>query len=102
MNKLIVFEGKSFEENKNAIMTVLKEWYPEIEFSSAAPNTIRGQKQVGYLRDRVITIILDEDKVFVNILNTFRGNGFSFYHGWLNYFRSKSLAKDFILKISNP
>jgi hypothetical protein len=99
MNKLVVFQGGSFDKNKNEIMSVLKDKYPDISFTSGNPNLIRGKKKVGYLRDRIITIILDENNIYINILNTYRSTGFSFYHGLFNYFKSQRLANDIKLAV---
>ena len=97
MNKLVVSKGKTPNENRDAIMLVLEDQYPDIVFTSGNPNLIRGKKKVGYLREQIINIILDESNVCINILNTYRGEGFSFFHGLINYFKSKNLARNFRL-----
>jgi hypothetical protein len=60
---------------------------------------IRGQKALGFLaqREKIITIILNEDKIYINILHTYRGSGFSFLHGLSDYLKCKNIAKSFTL-----
>jgi len=100
MNKLVTVKGQQLEKKKNEIMSVLRDKYPDVSFTSGNPNLIRGKKEVGYLRERIITMILEENNIYINILNTYRGTGFSFFHGLFNYFKSQKLANDIRLGTS--
>ena len=95
-NKLYNFRGKTLAAHKNEVISALINYYPDTEFSSGNPMLIRGEKKLGWLKERtrIVTIILADDGIYVNILNTFRGENFSPIQGVYNYFRSRALAKD--------
>ncbi len=103
-NKLYYLRGQKLEGHENEIISLLKVYYPNTEFYSETPMLIRGEKKLGWfkMRARIITIILADDSIYINILNTYalnkygriRSEGFSPIQGVYNYFRSKTIAKD--------
>jgi hypothetical protein len=97
MNKLVYAEGKSFNDNKNAIEEVLRNKYPEIVFTSGNPNVIRGQKTLGFLgqREKIITVLLKDTNIYINTLHTYRGGGLSFFHGITDYLQCVNIARSF-------
>lgn len=102
-NKLYRLRGKPLAGYKNEIISILKNYYPATEFHFEDSGLIRGEKEIGWfkMRARIITIILADDSIYINILNTYALNkygricseGFSPIQGVYNYFRSKVLAK---------
>ena len=94
-NKLYQFYDQTFIKHKNEIISLLKAYYPDTEFYSESPDLIRGEKEIGWLkmRARIITVILTNDSIYVNILNTYRGENFSPFQGVYNYYRSKILIR---------
>jgi hypothetical protein len=99
-NKLIVVKGASIEINKEIILKVLEAEFPEISFSSGNPNLLRGQKPEGWNRyGKIVTVILKDNSIYINILNTFRGGSFSFPHRITNYITARSIAETFKLTL---
>ena len=97
-NKLYRLRGKPLANYKNEIISILKDYYPATEFHFENSHLIRGEKKLGWfkMRARIVTIILADDSIYINILNTYgrlRSENFSPIQGVYNYFRGKSLAK---------
>jgi len=94
-NKLYQFNTSNLIEHKGEITSLLEQYYPGIEFHTEGSNLIRGEKELGWLkmRARIITIILTDESIYVNILNTYRGENFSPIQGLYNYYRSKMLSE---------
>lgn len=94
-NKLVHFSDETLIDRQKDIISILKDYYPDTEFYANNSNLIRGEKEIGWLkmRARIITVILDGDNIYVNILNTYRGENFSPIQGVYNYFRSKKLTR---------
>ncbi|MES2426718.1 MAG: hypothetical protein V4560_07070 [Bacteroidota bacterium] len=98
MNKMVVVTGNSLESNKHCITETLEERYSGIEFSSENPNVITVQKPDGWIRrGKIITIILNNNDLYINTLSTARWGSLSSFLGPIDYFRSKSIAKSFKL-----
>ncbi|HTE00020.1 MAG TPA: hypothetical protein VK668_12080 [Mucilaginibacter sp.] len=97
MNKLVFIRGKDDESNRIDILKALEGKYPDITFSSGNPCLIRGEKPEGRWtqRGKIISIILDESNLYINILSTYRAGRFSVFNGLSNYLKCKSIAKSF-------
>lgn len=95
MNKLVVVKGTVIRKNRSIIRNIIQSVCPEIVFTSGNNNLLRAEKTVGYQRTKIFTIVLNDDKIYINILHTYRGDGFSFFHGISDYLKSKSIARSF-------
>jgi hypothetical protein len=100
-NKLIDFKGISFDLNKETIIKVLKSKYPKFELSENVNVIKAGWKVTNWNRGKLITVILDNDCLYINMLSTYRGGQFSYFNGLANYFRCRSIIKSFKLAQQN-
>ena len=101
-NKLFVVSGNTLDENKQVVTEVLEQMYPKFEFfSTGKSNLILFGKNVNsWNRGKLITVILNENKIYINKLSTYRGGGFSSINGLSNYIRSRNIAKNFTYNLS--
>jgi len=100
-NKLILFKGTAFDENKSVIKEVLKYKYPKFELSENLNIIKYGRKVEDWNRGKLITVILNDDYLYINMLSTYRGGQFSSFNGLANYFRCRSIIKSFKLALQN-
>lgn len=96
-NKLIKIQGYLFTSDKTSIINILSKRYPNINFSSGNPDLIRGQRAEGWTgRGKIISVILDEQDIYINVVSTFRGGVLSFIDAPFNYIASKRIARSFV------
>ena len=100
-NKLIEFKGSTFDQNKESIIEVLKYRYPKFELSENLTVIKMSRKVEDWNRGRLITVILNDDSLYINMLSTYRGGQFSSLNGLTNYFKCRSIIKSFKLAQQN-
>ena len=100
MNKLVTVNGQTFDDNKEHISKILQNEYPNFEFIQSEDQRLIlfGRKVEDWNRGKLITVILSENKIYLNILSTYRGGASSAFNGLGNYLKCRSIAKS--LKLS--
>jgi hypothetical protein len=94
-NVLIKVNGKDINTNRNDVIKVLNEYF-NLNIENNDQVIIRNVKLSGFIYwGRVITVLLDDDSVYINIQSLGRGDALSFFHGFTNYLKSKRIAKRF-------
>ena len=98
---LVRIDGKDVESNKKAIHTSLVVFYDNIDASRIDGNIIRNIKlSTSFRWGRIITILLDDDKVYLNVITLGRYDSPSPFHGLYNYIKCKRIAQMVIDKLS--
>ncbi len=94
-NVLIRVDGKNISSNRNDIIKVLNEYF-NLNIENDDQLIIKNVKLSGFVYwGRVITVLLDENSVYISIQSLGRGNAFSFFHSFTNYLKSQRIAKRF-------
>lgn len=94
-NVLIKVKGKDINSNRNDIITALNDYF-NLNIENNDQIIIRNTKLSGFIYwGRIITILLDNNSIYINIQSLGRGDAFSFFHGFTNYLKSKRIVKRF-------
>jgi hypothetical protein len=93
LSALVKLEGKDIDTNRKDINSVLNAYYSGYTLVST-DRLIRSVKLSTSLRwGKIITVILEEETMYLNITTLGRGDGPSPFHGLYNYTRCRSIAK---------
>ncbi|TFF35051.1 hypothetical protein [Mucilaginibacter psychrotolerans] len=95
--KLVKVRMRNPGENKEQIIGIVQHYYPKVNFTSGMLSLIRGQKPEGWGgRGKVVSIIINGDYLYINVVSTFRGGQFDvLFCGLLNHLEAKDLARAF-------
>lgn len=92
-NSLVKIEGKDITSNRAVIKDCLEAFYNDIDLQPGGQRMIRNFKPAGWLNwGRIITVIFDENSMFINITTLGRGNSASPFHGLTNYLKCRRIA----------
>jgi hypothetical protein len=98
-NTLVKIDGKDLEINKKNILETLDAFYDNINSSRIDGNIIRNVKlSTSFRWGRIITVLLNEDIVYLNIITLGRYDSMSPFHGLSNYLKCRRIAQSFELK----
>jgi|SRR6185503_8072027 len=93
-NSLVKIEGKDIASNRAAIKDCLESFYNDIDLQPGEQRMIRNFKPAGWLNwGRIITVIFDENSIYINITTLGRGNSASPFHGFSNYLKCSRMAR---------
>ncbi|MEO6851733.1 MAG: hypothetical protein ABI203_10260 [Mucilaginibacter sp.] len=96
MNNLVVIDGSNLISNKKRILKSLDALFDDIDSSKIDENVIRNIRLSTSIRwGRAITVLFNEEKIYLNILTLGRGDGPSPFHGLSNYIKCKRIAAIF-------
>jgi len=96
MNHFVIVDGKDREQNKQNIIKVLTDLGITENLNTTQPNMVRDFRGTSFFDSgRTITCLLANGKVYINITSLLRGNGFSIFSGFFNYFICKNIARQF-------
>ncbi len=92
-NSLVKIEGKDIASNRANMKDYLESFYSDIDLQPGEQRMIRNFKPIGWLNwGRIITVIFDENSMYINITTLGRGNSASPFHGLVNYLKCRRIA----------
>jgi len=96
-NLLVKISCNNSKPNKNDILETMYEFFPAYNFTVNNKQMMRSVAYVGrrYVMHTVITILFDNDSIYLNVATLGATNLPSFVHGILNYIKAKRIAKYF-------
>lgn len=96
VNKLVVIEGTNQAENRKKIISIVGEKFPKLKIDDTGQRIIRAKIDTGLIKwGKKITIIFDEQNIFINCTTLGRDNMKSPIHSIYNYFVMLRLKKHF-------
>jgi hypothetical protein len=96
MNVFIKIDGKEKEVNRNDMITTLHQYYKLNNLDIADENIIRDIKPYKFiLNGRIITCLLDNEILYLNITSLQNFNNLTPYSGLYNYYKCKRIARRF-------
>ena len=105
MNALLKVPGTDIDNNRKNMVAAFNEVYDDLKMNDEGQVIIRSIKysnnNTKYYyskREKVITILLDNKDVYLNITSLFRGDLPSPVNGWYNYLKCQQLARIFLSK----
>jgi hypothetical protein len=94
-NVLIKVDGLDIINNRTDIIKVLNNFF-RLNIENKEQVVINDIKLSGFIHwGRVVTVILDDKSVYINIQTLGRADARSFFHGFTNYLKSRYIAKRF-------
>jgi len=94
-NFLIKVDGRDVTSNRQDIITVLNDFF-HLNIEDSDQIVIENVKLSGFIHwGRVITLLLDNNSIYINIQTLGRSDAISFFHGFTNYLKSRRIAKRF-------
>ena len=100
-NVLVKVEGKSREDNKATILSIIDDNFSSFDFIINNEKVMRSFKPVGSpMWGRIITILFEGDTIYLNITTLGRSNSPTMIHGLLNYIKAKRIARYYRLHYS--
>ena len=94
-NTLIKVNGLNITNNRRAIIKILNEFF-HLNIEDNSQVIIKDVKSSGFIRwGRVITVLLENDSIYINIQTLGRADALSFFHGFSNYLKCKRIANRF-------
>ena len=98
-SSLVKIEGKDITSNRAAIKDCLELFYSDVDLQPGEQRMIRNFKPVGWVSwGRIITVIFDENSVYINITTLSRGNSASPFQGLANYLKCRRIRRSFSKK----
>lgn len=93
-NTLIKIEGANVMENRKNLLETMHVYYPKDTFVINNPNMIRSYRPLGKpFLGKIITIILVNELILINIGTLGKGNYPAFAYGFWNFLKAKRIAR---------
>jgi len=101
LRALIEIKGKDVDFNRTLIISILEDYFQDLKIDNKEQLIIINVKPTGFIYwGRIITVLLDQDAVYLNIQSLVRGEGISFFHGFNNYLKCRQIKKLFLIALS--
>ena len=95
-NTLVKVIGIDINNNRSDIICVLNEYF-NLNLFDNNQTIIREIRSSGFIHwGRIITVLLDDNSVYINIKTVGRADGISPFHGFTNYLKCKRIEKQFL------
>jgi len=95
-NTLVKVIGIDINNNRSDIIRVLNEHFT-LNLSDNNQTIIMDVRPSGFIHwGRVITVLLDDNSVYINIKTLGRADGISPFHGFINYLKCKRIEKQLL------
>lgn len=92
-NAFVIIKTGDLIQNKQKIKEALDAFYSDLNYQVNDELIIRSVTPVGSpIWGRIITILFDNDSIYLNITSLGKGNSTSFAHGLLNYLKARKIA----------
>ena len=92
-NVLIKVDGLDVNSNRSDIIKVLNEFF-HLNIEDKGQMIIKDVKLSGFIHwGRVVTVLLDNNSVYINIQTLGRADALSFFHGFTNYLKSNRIGR---------
>lgn len=96
MNRLVKSKGINLYHNRKNIEEVLSEYFDQLRPEDCGKGVVRYVKHAGFVSwGRIITVLFDGNKVYLNITTLGRGDSVSIFHGLTNYIKCRQIIKKF-------
>jgi hypothetical protein len=96
LNKLVVVKGTNPLENRKLIIQIMNNKFPKLKLDDAGQKIIRYDLKTGLLTwGKRITVIFQNENIYLNITTTGRYDIKSPFHSVFHYFTLKSIGKQF-------
>ena len=93
-NALIKIEGHDIAKNRIDMISILNRYYSNLDIQIDQENLIRSFKSSYQpIWGRVITVIFDDNVIYLNITKLGKSDSPTFVHGLFNYLKAKRIAK---------
>jgi len=95
-NTLVKIEGTNVIENKQHLLDTMDAYFSNYDFSVNDNKMMRSYMPTGNpIWGRIITILIDENSMLLNVATLGKGNFPTFAHGLWNFLKAKRIAKYF-------
>ncbi|MDN3580601.1 hypothetical protein [Mucilaginibacter flavus] len=92
-NAFVITKGEDISQNKQKITEVLDAFYADLDYQVNDELIMRSITPVGSpIWGRIITILFDDNLIYLNITSLGKGNTTSTAHGFLNYLKARKIA----------
>ncbi|WP_413997770.1 hypothetical protein ACMDB5_08185 [Flavobacterium sp. W1B] len=99
--KLLKIEIPNPEKNRSLFVGILKKRFPELHINDNGLYMLRSKKSNGsFSWGKLLTVIFDENQIFINLTTLGRNETKSPFHSIANYIKLKSIEKEFNNKIN--
>jgi hypothetical protein len=92
-NTFIKIKGKKLDDNKKDILSTLNEFFSNYDFKVNNEKMMRSFTPQGNpIWGRIITILFNENDMYLNITSLGKTNSPTIVHGLINYIKAKRIA----------
>ena len=94
-NVLLKVDGSDINNNRSDIIKVINEFF-HLNIKDKGQMIIKDVRLSGFIHwGRVVTVLLDNNSVYINIQTLGRADALSFFHGFTNYLKSNRIGRRF-------
>jgi hypothetical protein len=96
LNAFVEIQGQQKDLNKEDIINTLSEFYNLKNLNTSGNKIIRYVRLTGFFHGgRVVSVLLKDDIIYLNITTLLRYDGLSCFNGLYNYYKCRRIANRF-------